>query len=58
MTRAEMGRTPHTVLPDFRVILPDGSLWIWDDRFNWWAMFRGPDERIRAAAARDVPPGR
>ena len=39
MTKAEMKATPHTMQGDF-AFLADGSQWLWDDRFQWWACWK------------------
>ncbi len=51
MTARQMAETPHTLKRDGRAELPDGSVWLWDKRFEHWAMWQAPKRNPAAAAA-------
>jgi hypothetical protein len=42
MSDEEMQDTPHRMQGDFAVLDSDGSLWLWDRRFDHWGKFSGP----------------
>lgn len=43
MTAKEMKLSKHSLNRDGSMArLADGSTWVWDDRFDWWACWKLP----------------